>query len=73
MSLYNVNNILETGDFIDFKSDSGKWYYAEVIATRNTEIQLKYITFKSQIGEDNYRKCWIDIRLRCINIYIQYN
>ena len=68
MSLYNVNNHLKTGDFIDFKSESGKWFHAEVISTRNTEIQLKYITFRSRIGKDNYRTCWIDIRLRYINL-----
>ena len=68
-SSYHVLNNLKTGDFIDFQSESGKWFYAKVISIRNTEIELEYITFRLPIPircKHNYRKCWIDIRLRCI-------
>ena len=67
MSLYNGNQNFKTGHFVDFKTHSGKWFYSKVISTRNDEIQLEYMTCKS-IVRPNYRRCWIDTELRCINL-----
>ena len=67
MSLHNGNKNFKIGHFVDFKSNSGKWFLSKVISTRNNEIQLEYIMSKS-IGMVDYRRCWIDIELRCINL-----
>ena len=63
-----MNKNFKTGEFVDFKSDSGKWFHSKVISSTNNKIELEYVIFNSPIGKCNHRKCWIDIKLRCINL-----